>query len=60
MSRFTSAATIGQMAKPNSIELPDCRPIRILYEDRTVIAVNKPPGSPLPAGGAHGVMRPAR
>jgi 23S rRNA pseudouridine1911/1915/1917 synthase len=32
------------MAKPNSIELPDCRPIRILYEDRTVIAVDKPPG----------------
>lgn len=32
------------MAKPNSIELPDCNPIRILYEDRTVIAVDKPPG----------------
>jgi 23S rRNA pseudouridine1911/1915/1917 synthase len=32
------------MAKPNSIELPDCKPIRILYEDRTVIAVDKPPG----------------
>ena len=31
-------------AKPNSIELPDCKPIRILYEDRTVIAVDKPPG----------------
>ena len=32
------------MAKPNSIELPDCNPIRILYEDRTVMAVDKPPG----------------
>ena len=32
------------MARPNSIELPDCKPIRILYEDRTVIAVDKPPG----------------
>ena len=32
------------MAKPNSIELTDCRPIRILYEDRAVIAVDKPPG----------------
>ncbi len=32
------------MAKPNSIKLPDCKPIRILYEDRAVIAVDKPPG----------------
>ena len=32
------------MAKPNSIELPDCKPIRILYEDRSVLAVDKPPG----------------
>ena len=32
------------MAKPNSIELPDCKPIRILYEDRTAMAVDKPPG----------------
>jgi len=32
------------MAKPNSIELPDCEPIRILYEDRTAIAIDKPPG----------------
>jgi RluA family pseudouridine synthase len=30
--------------KPNSIELPDCEPIHILYEDRSVIAVDKPPG----------------
>ncbi len=30
------------MAKPNSIELPDCKPIPILYEDRTVIAIDKP------------------
>lgn len=32
------------MAKPNSIELPECKPIRILYEDRSVLAVDKPPG----------------
>lgn len=32
------------MAKPNSIELPDCEPILILYEDRSVIAVDKPRG----------------
>lgn len=32
------------MSKPHSIELPDCQPIRILYEDRAVIAVDKPPG----------------
>jgi len=29
------------MAKPNSIELPDCEPFPILYEDRTVIAIDK-------------------
>ena len=32
------------MAKPNFIELPDCEPIPILYEDRSVIAVDKPRG----------------
>ena len=32
------------MAKPNSIELPDCEPIPILHEDRSVIAVDKPRG----------------
>ena len=32
------------MAKPNSIELPDCEPIPILYEDRSVLAVDKPRG----------------
>jgi RluA family pseudouridine synthase len=26
------------------IELPDCEPITILYEDRAVIAIDKPPG----------------
>ena len=30
--------------KPNCIELPDCEPIPILYEDRSVIAVDKPRG----------------
>ncbi|MGD0253528.1 MAG: hypothetical protein ABSC01_12630 [Verrucomicrobiota bacterium] len=34
------------MAKPNSIELPDCEPIPILHEDRSVIAVDKPRGWP--------------
>ena len=32
------------MPKPNSIELPGCEPIPILYEDRSVIAVDKPRG----------------
>ncbi len=32
------------MAKPNSIVLPDCEPIPILYEDRSVIAIDKPRG----------------
>jgi 23S rRNA pseudouridine1911/1915/1917 synthase len=32
------------MGKTNSIELPDCEPILILYEDRSVIAVDKPRG----------------
>jgi RluA family pseudouridine synthase len=32
------------MAKPNSIELPDCEPIPILHEDRSVIAIDKPRG----------------
>src|ERR1035441_4096381 len=32
------------MARPNAIELPDCEPIPILHEDRSVIAVDKPRG----------------
>lgn len=32
------------MAKPNCIELPDERPIPILYEDRSVLAIDKPRG----------------
>ncbi len=32
------------MAKPGFIELPDCEPIPILYEDRSVLAVDKPRG----------------
>jgi 23S rRNA pseudouridine1911/1915/1917 synthase len=34
----------NRVPKPNSIELPDCEPIPILYEDRSVIAVDKPRG----------------
>ncbi len=30
------------MAKSNSIELPDCKPMTILYEDRSVIAIDNP------------------
>jgi len=29
------------VAKPNAIELPDCEPFPILYEDRSVIAIDK-------------------
>ena len=32
------------MAKSNFIELPDCEPIPILYEDRSALAIDKPPG----------------
>lgn len=32
------------MAKPNFIELPDCRPIPILFEDRTALAIDKASG----------------
>jgi len=32
------------MAKPNFIELPGCEPIPIIYEDRSVIAIDKPRG----------------
>jgi 23S rRNA pseudouridine1911/1915/1917 synthase len=32
------------MAKPNSIELPDGECVDILYEDRSVLAIDKPPG----------------
>ena len=32
------------MAKPNFIELPFCEPISILYEDRSVLAIDKPRG----------------
>ena len=32
------------MAKPNFIELPDCEPIPILYEDRSALAIDKPRG----------------
>jgi RluA family pseudouridine synthase len=32
------------VAKPNFIELPDCEPIPILYEDRSVLAIDKPRG----------------
>jgi len=32
------------MARPNFIELPDCEPIPILYEDRSALAIDKPRG----------------
>jgi RluA family pseudouridine synthase len=32
------------VAKPNSIELPDCEPIPILFEDRSALAIDKPRG----------------
>jgi RluA family pseudouridine synthase len=32
------------VAKPDFIELPGCEPIPILHEDRSVLAVDKPPG----------------
>ena len=35
---------MARMAKPNFIELPGCEPIRILFEDRSVLAIDKPRG----------------
>lgn len=32
------------MAKPNYIELPGCEPISIIFEDRSVLAIDKPRG----------------
>src|SRR5580692_11968552 len=32
------------MAKPNFIELPGCEPISIIFEDRSVLAIDKPRG----------------
>jgi 23S rRNA-/tRNA-specific pseudouridylate synthase len=32
------------MAKPDLIELPGSEPIPILYEDRSVLAIDKPHG----------------
>jgi 23S rRNA pseudouridine1911/1915/1917 synthase len=32
------------MPKPNCIELPECEPIPILFEDRSVLAIDKPRG----------------
>ncbi len=32
------------MAKTHFIELPGCEPIPILYDDRSVLAIDKPPG----------------
>lgn len=32
------------MAKPNAIELPGAEPIPVLYEDRSVLAIDKPRG----------------
>lgn len=39
-----SVDSIHRMAKPDFIELPDGEPIPILYEDRSVVAVDKPRG----------------
>jgi len=32
------------MARPTAIEMPDCEPIPILYEDRSVLVIDKPRG----------------
>jgi 23S rRNA pseudouridine1911/1915/1917 synthase len=50
-SRFSAACPAGclalglsAVAKPRQIELPGVEPIPILYEDRSVIAIDKPQG----------------
>ena len=35
---------MARMAKPNFIELPGCEPIPIIFEDRSVLAIDKPRG----------------
>jgi 23S rRNA pseudouridine1911/1915/1917 synthase len=35
---------VAEELRPDSIELPGCQPIPILYEDRSVLAIDKPPG----------------
>ena len=45
VKEFLESVIAGaSVPKPNFIELPDCEPITILYEDRAVIAIDKPPG----------------
>ena len=44
LSGFRRAVIIASMAKPNFIELPGCDPIPIIYEDRSVLAIDKPRG----------------
>jgi 23S rRNA pseudouridine1911/1915/1917 synthase len=39
-----SVNSARDMTKPDSIELPGCKPIPILHEDRSVLAVDKPRG----------------
>jgi 23S rRNA-/tRNA-specific pseudouridylate synthase len=41
---FTIGRYAAGVAKPNSIELPGVPPIPILYEDRAVLAIDKPRG----------------
>ena len=44
MQPAKSVDAVRDMAKPNFIELPDCEPIPILYEDRSALAIDKPRG----------------
>ena len=39
-----SSDKLCEMAKPNFIELPGCEPISIIFEDRSVLAIDKPRG----------------
>src|SRR5262249_41207617 len=41
---FTAALDLSEMAKPDFIELPSGEEIPILFEDRSVIAIDKPAG----------------
>jgi len=40
----TESGFAGRKARPNAIELPGVEPIPILYEDRSVLAIDKPRG----------------
>jgi len=46
------------MSKPDFVGLPDCEPIPILYEDRSVLAMEGLSGKNLPESGKNCMVSP--